>query len=140
MTIANLSEWRKTMLKDENVIARYIDEINDLQHAGAAQRETVRWSGVIDLCYRDLDFDAQKELIIDWWHQRLNHLDNTLFYVAPIQGDVNRDRIVDIDDVAMTIGLMLNMAPYDAEADVNGDGIVDVDDVNQIINIIIRQQ
>ncbi|MBO7608895.1 MAG: CotH kinase family protein [Muribaculaceae bacterium] len=131
---------RKTLLKDENIIARYIDEINDLQHAGAAQRETERWSGVIDLCYRDLDFDAQKELIIDWWHRRLAHLDATMFKVTPVAGDVNRDFVADIEDLNASVNVILGLTPYDSDADLNGDGMVDVEDINQLINIILKLQ
>ena len=131
---------RKTLLKDENIIARYIDEINDLQHAGAAQRETERWSGVIDLCYRDLDFDAQKELIIDWWHRRLAHLDATMFKVTPVAGDVNRDFVADIEDLNASVNVILGLTPYDSDADLNGNGMVDVEDINQLINIILKLQ
>lgn len=138
--IRDYYKLRKTILKEENIIARYIDEINDLQHAGAAQRETVRWSGVIDLCYRDLDFDAQKELIIDWWQRRLAHLDATMFKVTPVAGDVNRDFIVDVEDVNESINVILNLIPHDTDSDVNGDGIVDVEDINLMINFILKLQ
>ena len=129
---------RKTLLKDENIIARYIDEINDLQHAGAAQRETERWSGVVDLYYRDLDFDAQKELITDWWHRRLAYLDSTYFKVTPVKCDVTRDWKVDTDDVNEAINVVLGLVDFDADADINGDSIVDVEDINLIINEILN--
>lgn len=136
--IKDYYKLRKTMLSDDSLIARYVDEINDLQHCGAAQRETVRWSGVVDLYYRNLDFDAQKEKIADWWQRRLAHLDNTLFKVDHLRGDVSRDFIVDVDDVNAAINAVLGLTPYDGDADLNGDGLNDVDDVNEIINIILK--
>ncbi len=53
-----------------------------------------------------------------------------------IDGDVNRDGIVDITDVNVVINVILGTVTNDL-ADVNADGIVDITDVNLIINYIL---
>lgn len=130
---------RKTLLREDSLVGRYTGLIDQLQHSGAAQRETRRWSGVVDLYYRNLDFDYQKEYIADWWHRRLAFLDQNVFKVEPVYGDVNRDFVVDIDDVNTTINVMLRYLPFDADSDLNADGSVDIDDLNLLINILIRK-
>ena len=130
---------RKDLLSEDSLVRRYNGLIEQLQHSGAAQRETRRWSGVVDLYYRDLDFDYQKVYIADWWHRRLAFLDQNVFKVEPVHGDVNRDFVVDIDDVNATINVMLHQLPYDTDADLTGDGRVDVDDLNALTNILVRK-
>ncbi len=77
-------------------------------------------------------------------------LDNIFWYkdktieVEPEQivGDVNGDKIVDIDDVNAVINIILEKNPasdYVGNADLDNSGVVDVDDVNAIINIILKQ-
>ena len=130
---------RKTILQEDSLIARYTGLIEKVQHSGAAQRETVRWHNVVDLYYRDLDFDHQKEYIADWWHRRLAFLDKNVFNIEPVRGDVNRDFVVDIDDVNAVLNVMVRKTPYDADADLDGSGVVDIDDLNSIINIIVHK-
>ena len=55
------------------------------------------------------------------------------------RGDVNRDFVVDIDDVNAVLNVMVRKTPYDADADLDGSGVVDIDDLNSIINIIVRK-
>ena len=62
-----------------------------------------------------------------------------MFKVEPVYGDVNRDFVVDIDDVNTTINVMLRYLPFDADSDLNADGSVDIDDLNLLINILIRK-
>lgn len=130
---------RKTLLREDSLVNRYVGLIEKLQHSGAAQRETKRWSGVVDLYYRDLDFDYQKQYIADWWHRRLAFLDEKVFKVTPVYGDVNRDLVVDVEDVNAVLNVMLHKSTFDTEADINGDGAVDVDDLNGIISIMIHK-
>lgn len=57
-------------------------------------------------------------------------------------GDLNKDGVVDIDDVNICINIILKVNTNTetiALADLNGDEQVDVDDMNMIINIILRQ-
>lgn len=59
--------------------------------------------------------------------------------VKGFKGDVNRDGVVDVDDVNAIINIILDSSVFDIHADVNGDGMVDVDDVNEVINLILGQ-
>ena len=55
-----------------------------------------------------------------------------------VNGDLNGDGIVDVDDLNLIINIMLEKNGDDADkADLNGDGVVDVDDLNLIINIML---
>ena len=56
----------------------------------------------------------------------------------PVEGDVNGDGVVDIDDVNLVINMILTIKEKTAAADLNGDGNVDIDDMNIIINIMLR--
>ena len=65
------------------------------------------------------------------------------YYVnSRMEGDVNDDRQVDIDDLNIVINIMVRKATLAAwpAADINGDGVVDVDDMNYIINILVRKR
>ena len=54
-----------------------------------------------------------------------------------ITGDVNGDSLVNIQDIILTVSLVLS-GQYDSVADLNSDGSLDILDVIQIINIILR--
>ena len=58
----------------------------------------------------------------------------------PVNGDVNGDGKVDIEDVNAVINVILELKSpisFKGYADVNNDGKVDIEDVNAIINIIL---
>ena len=51
-------------------------------------------------------------------------------------GDVNGDNLINVQDVILTINLIL-VSDYDQSADINADNIVDILDIVQIINLIL---
>lgn len=56
-------------------------------------------------------------------------------------GDVNADRIVDVDDVSAIINIILGksqITDYSGTADVTRDNNIDIDDVNKIINYVLN--
>ena len=53
-----------------------------------------------------------------------------------IDGDLNGDGVVNIQDIVLVIYVIINGAEND-NADINGDGFINILDVVQIINIII---
>ena len=56
-----------------------------------------------------------------------------------VKGDLDGNKIVDIEDVNITINLALGLASSnDGNADLNGDQVVDVEDINAIINILLK--
>ena len=59
-----------------------------------------------------------------------------------INGDVNGDEVVDVDDLNVVINIMVRKANFEdwPAADVDGSGIVDVDDLNHIINIMVHKE
>ena len=52
-------------------------------------------------------------------------------------GDLNQDNIINIQDIIITVNLVLNSS-YDISADMNNDNIVNVLDIIQLVNIILN--
>ncbi|MBQ7691922.1 MAG: SUMF1/EgtB/PvdO family nonheme iron enzyme [Muribaculaceae bacterium] len=53
-----------------------------------------------------------------------------------VNGDVNGDGAVDVDDLNEVINEILEL-PHSASGDVNGNGAVDIDDLNVVVNLIL---
>ena len=53
-----------------------------------------------------------------------------------IDGDVNDDLLVNIQDVILTINLILNN-DYNSSADLNSDNVLNIQDIILLINIIL---
>ncbi len=58
---------------------------------------------------------------------------------SPLDGDLNADGVVDIDDLNLMCNILVGHQPA-GTADLNGDGTVDIDDVNALINTILHRQ
>ena len=59
-----------------------------------------------------------------------------------IDGDLNGDGNVDIEDVNLLINVILELTPANqlvGDADISGDGNTDIEDVNALINLILQQ-
>lgn len=57
------------------------------------------------------------------------------------KGDINGDRIIDVEDVNAAINIILKLNSindYQGNGDMDGNGYIDVEDVNAIINIILK--
>ena len=59
------------------------------------------------------------------------------YIVGFYKGDVNDDKEVNIQDINMTINLIINDGFNDA-ADVNDDGEVNIADINALIGIVLK--
>ena len=59
------------------------------------------------------------------------------FQPSFLLGDVNRDGIVDFDDISPFISTLANNN-FDDAADINGDGIVDFDDISPFIQLLAQ--
>ncbi|MBQ0115850.1 MAG: CotH kinase family protein [Bacteroidales bacterium] len=144
-SVKRYRELRHGVLDPENLKQRYIDAFNNLNDCGAVEREQQRWSRNSDLSGKPLDIKAELNYICNWIDQRIDFIDNN-FFVEPLNGDVNNDKVVDIADLNDLINIILSYGKdgimANASGDINGDGIVDIADVSSIINIIlnIRQQ
>lgn len=70
----------------------------------------------------------------DWYNYSYNYFDF-------LRGDVNGDKIIDVEDINAVINYFLgcnNSEAYDdVSADCDNNQIIDVDDVNALINIIL---
>ena len=63
-------------------------------------------------------------------------------FVVEMMGDVNRDKLVDVDDVVGIVNKILGTPAEgfnEVAADVNGDGKIDVADVVAVVNIILSE-
>ena len=58
-------------------------------------------------------------------------------YEQAVPGDVNSDTLVNVQDIILVVGMILN-AEYNDSADLNSDGIINVLDVVQVVNIILN--
>jgi len=58
-------------------------------------------------------------------------------YQQSILGDINGDTTVNIQDIILLVGIILNGETADDTADVNSDGTINILDVIQLINIIL---
>ncbi len=83
--IDHYHELRKGPLHADSLINRYHRHIDRLIYAGAAARESDRWSGDSDLGGHILDWEAEKQYIADWLRRRLHFLDNNTFALAAIE-------------------------------------------------------
>ena len=54
-----------------------------------------------------------------------------------IAGDINGDNIINIQDIVLTVNLVMG-GEYNSNADLNSDGVTNVLDIVQIVNIILN--
>ena len=68
-----------------------------------------------------------------------NYIRNLLeeYYVQSILGDFNEDGTVNVQDIVLTVNLVMNSG-YNGAVDLNSDGIINVLDIVQIVNIILN--
>jgi hypothetical protein len=52
-------------------------------------------------------------------------------------GDINQDGAINVNDVVLSVNIILGISPYNELADLNGDGIVNILDVIDIVNIVL---
>ena len=133
-------ELRNTFFTEDNIISYYENAVNEVTNCGAVAREEARWSRDSDLSGRELNIASELEYVKDWIRIRLPHLDANR-YAEPVFGDVNGDRVVDINDINVAVNCVLHDGIWDNwQSDVNQDGTTDVVDINNIINVILNAQ
>ena len=54
-----------------------------------------------------------------------------------MQGDINADGILNIQDIILMVNIVLGFDEYNEDADISGDGIVNILDVIQLMNSIL---
>ena len=137
--IARYWQLRKTWLDTERLVARFQAAVDELENCGAAAREEARWSQDSDIMGKVLDISAEMAYVGDWIRQRMAYLDENVFVREPIlEGDINDDGIIDIQDVTLLIEAVLNGTAIDQErADIDHSGYIDVADVVLLINTVL---
>jgi hypothetical protein len=112
-----------------------------MKSCGADQREIRRWGYTSDLAGRELNFDTELEYLRDWWTRHIAYLDTNVFIPYPL-GDVNFDRVVNVNDVTILIDYMLGNQDTCInvdKADYTRDGIINMADIIDIIDVLFQQ-
>ena len=134
-------ELRQNWLDTENLVARFQTAVDELENCGAAAREEMRWSRDSDIGGKVLDISQEMNYVANWIRQRVAYLDENVFItMQPQMGDVNDDGIVDIQDITILIGHVLNSTAViidEENADIDQSGTIDIDDVVSVINIVL---
>ena len=60
------------------------------------------------------------------------------FYSAMMLGDINLDGAINIQDVILTVNIILSSLEYNQSADVNEDDVIDVLDIINIVSLILQ--
>jgi hypothetical protein len=88
--------------------------------------------------------DDNENIYVTGWNHRRSTLDDfvTIKYVQFLRGDVNRDEVIDLQDVVYLISYLFQNnsppIPILQAGDVNCNGIVDIEDVIYLINYTSR--
>ena len=77
------------------------------------------------------------EALLDVPSSASQYLINNIECIESVTGDINGDLLVNVQDVILTVNLILS-AEYNNSADLNTDGNIDVLDIVQIVNIILN--
>ena len=97
---------------------------------GEVQDYALNW-----LKYQVLDDTAACESLLEFPSLASQYLTN-IECSASIDGDINGDSLVNVQDIILTVNLILDNQ-YSNSADLNSDGLVNVLDIVQILNIIL---
>ena len=112
--------------------------------------EQAKWAGEIGWSQNSFNV-SQGEHIFLWRYVKDQGItsgddsawiDNVIFpptyYQSYILGDVNNDGLINIQDVIVTVNIVLGSLEYNQSADMNNDNTVDVLDIISIVNIILN--
>lgn len=99
---------------------------------GEVQDYALNW-----LRYHVLDDDSVCESLLQIPSSASEYLTN-LECEQSLLGDLNSDLVINIQDVVLTVSLVLTSSEYNSSADLNSDNIVNVQDIILLINIILN--
>ncbi len=84
---------------------------------------------------------ADRDLALQWFPDYRTYLElsvwNSLGIIRMIQGDANKDSLVNMADATTIERMILGLIPVNAEADANRNGIIDMGDVVKVERIIL---
>ena len=87
------------------------------------------------LKYQVLDDDSICESLLQYPNSASEYLAN-IDCTDTLLGDLNGDSLINVQDVILTINLIL-ISEYNSSADINSDDAVDILDIVQLINLIL---
>lgn len=105
-------------------------KFNIIFSQGDGAHQTIDITGLDSDVYFEIASTTNKYSVTDITHD-----------YATVAGDIDGNKIVDIDDVNAVINIILGTklpGDYAGNADLDANGIIDVDDVNRLINIILN--
>tara|TARA_Y100001970_G_scaffold91791_1_gene115811 strand:+ start:111 stop:3098 length:2988 start_codon:yes stop_codon:yes gene_type:complete len=120
-------------------LAFYIDNV-----------EQAKWAGEINWSQSSFPVSAGEHTFI-WQYNKdqavtsgddAAWIDNIIFppsyYSSILYGDINNDGNINIQDVILSVNIILDSLAYNEAADINMDGTIDVLDVINIVNLILN--
>ena len=99
---------------------------------GEVQEYALNW-----LKFQVLNDSEACEALLNIPSSASQYLTSNIECAESVAGDINGDLLVNVQDVILTVNLILG-AEYNSSADLNLDGNIDVLDIVQIVNIILR--
>tara|TARA_Y100000996_G_scaffold388143_1_gene347503 strand:- start:12817 stop:13989 length:1173 start_codon:yes stop_codon:yes gene_type:complete len=99
---------------------------------GEVQEYALNW-----LKFQVLNDSEACEALLNIPSSASQYLTSNIECAESVAGDINGDLLVNVQDVILTVNLILS-AEYNSSADLNLDGNIDVLDIVQIVNIILR--
>ena len=112
--------------------------------------EQAKWAGEINWSQSSFPVSAGEHTFI-WQYNKdqavtsgddAAWIDNIIFppsyYSSILYGDINNDGNINIQDVILSVNIILDSLAYNEAADINMDGTIDVLDVINIVNLILN--
>ncbi len=81
-------DLRQSYLATDAIISRFEKQVAELKLAGAAARESAKWSYDTDVSGKKIDFDVEMEYLRNWITKRMNYLDKTRFDIASLPAGI----------------------------------------------------
>ncbi len=114
-------DLRQKELATDALISRFQQQVDELKTAGAAARESAKWSYDSDVEGHKIDFDEEMKYLSDWITRRMDYLDTKRFDIGSLPSGI-RGVQTTADHCNMVIydisGRRIASAARDAVADV----------------------
>ncbi len=81
-------DLRQKELATEALISRFQKQVDELKTAGAAARESAKWSYDSDVDGKKIDFDVEMKYLSDWITRRMDYLDKIRFDIGSLPAGI----------------------------------------------------
>ncbi len=81
-------DLRQNYLATDAIIKRFEQQVAEFKTAGAAARESAKWSYDSDVSGKKIDFDVEMDYLRNWIIKRMNYLDQTRFHIDLLPADI----------------------------------------------------